>query len=93
MSLCKGARDSWDCVAFFGNGCNNYAYVPTGLYVSFGSRAVYKYVLANFIQGGVKILLVTSCCRNRDKLVLEGTLGLKSAIFLYNGHADNDFLR
>ena len=38
------------------------------------------------IQGGVEILLVTSCYRNRDKLQPDGPLGSHHRLYLYLLH-------
>ena len=40
------------------------------------------------IQGGVEVLVAASCYRNRDKLRLNGPLGLRKMFFILGGLSD-----
>ena len=57
-----------------------YKYVLANLHVMLGGNLCYG--LASF-PGGVKILSVSSCYRNRDKLRPDGPLGSKADFTFY----------
>ena len=70
--VCVICRELITCCVHFGKILDPYSHLST------------EVQLRHSIQGGLEILLVTSCYRNRDKLRPDGPLGLKADYAKYS---------